>query len=84
MLVILYHVRTLLPWSDLEVPLLPVTHVVSCVSPWVGSTIYHTFMNHRSGHDTYKALLLTDMIGIWVAQNGGETTDDVLSFCASQ
>ncbi|XP_069950845.1 progestin and adipoQ receptor family member 4 isoform X3 [Cherax quadricarinatus] len=74
MLYILVWWRTLLPWGDITVPLLPWTHLVSTVSPWVGSTIYHLFMNHRSGELCYKSLLHLDMFGIWITQSFGALT----------
>ena len=61
----------LLPWVKIKVPLLPSIHVFACVSPWIGSTIYHLFMNHNGGYQMYRALLMTDMVGIWIAQNLG-------------
>ncbi len=70
-LIILASLRTMLPWGDIDVDYLPVVHVVACLAPWVGSTLYHLFMNHRSGEGFYKRLLSVDMLGIWVAQNAG-------------
>ncbi|XP_071521088.1 progestin and adipoQ receptor family member 4 isoform X3 [Panulirus ornatus] len=74
MLYILLWWRTLLPWSEITVPILPWTHLVSTVSPWVGSTIYHLFMNHRAGETCYKSLLHLDMFGIWITQSFGALT----------
>ncbi|XP_064120384.1 progestin and adipoQ receptor family member 4-like isoform X1 [Macrobrachium nipponense] len=74
MLYILLWWQTLLPWSEINVPLLPWTHLVSTVSPWVGSTIYHLFMNHRAGESCYKSLLHLDMFGIWITQSFGALT----------
>ncbi len=71
--------RTMLPWSDIDVDYLPTIHVVSCISPWIGSTLYHLFMNHRMGEGFYKMLLSLDMLGIWVAQNAGS----LAPFCAT-
>ncbi|XP_042863372.1 progestin and adipoQ receptor family member 4-like isoform X4 [Penaeus japonicus] len=85
MLYILLRWRTLLPWSEITVPLLPWTHLVSTVSPWVGSTIYHLFMNHRAGETCYKSLLHLDMFGIWITQSFGALTTVYASvFCLSE
>ncbi|XP_063606809.1 progestin and adipoQ receptor family member 4-like isoform X2 [Penaeus indicus] len=85
MLYILLRWRTLLPWSEITVPLLPWTHLVSTVSPWVGSTIYHLFMNHRAGESCYKSLLHLDMFGIWITQSFGALTTVYASvFCLSE
>lgn len=70
--IIFYYLRTMLPWDKLDtIPILPYLHVISCLSPWIGSTLYHLFMSHKSGLTTYKQLLAMDMFGIWVAQNCG-------------
>ncbi|XP_069980695.1 progestin and adipoQ receptor family member 4 isoform X3 [Penaeus vannamei] len=85
MLYILLRWKTLLPWSEITVPLLPWTHLVSTVSPWVGSTIYHLFMNHRAGETCYKSLLHLDMFGIWITQSFGALTTVYASvFCLSE
>ncbi|XP_037775680.1 progestin and adipoQ receptor family member 4-like isoform X2 [Penaeus monodon] len=85
MLYILLRWKTLLPWSEITVPLLPWTHLVSTVSPWVGSTIYHLFMNHRAGESCYKSLLHLDMFGIWITQSFGALTTVYASvFCLSE
>ena len=41
---------TLIPWEQVKVPILPYTHLAAVLSPWVGSAIYHTFMNHHHGY----------------------------------
>jgi hypothetical protein len=46
--VILASIPWLLPWDDLKVPYLPSFHVVASIAPWIGSTIYHLFMNHNT------------------------------------
>eukprot|EP00095_Tigriopus_kingsejongensis_P005810 maker-scaffold716_size107355-snap-gene-0.23 protein:Tk05810 transcript:maker-scaffold716_size107355-snap-gene-0.23-mRNA-1 annotation:"conserved hypothetical protein" len=72
-LVILYYLSTMLPWDQLKpIPMwFPYLHVICCIAPWLGSTMYHLFMNHQSGVMTYKKLLTLDMICIWIAQNLG-------------
>ena len=69
---ILSAVPWLLPWGEINVPYLPTFHVVSSVSPWIGSTLYHLFMNHNTGYMAYKVLLTIDMLGIWVTQTAGK------------
>ena len=61
----------MLPSAGIDVPVLPKIHLVAIVSPWVGSTIYHTFMDHRAGQHLYDNLLRVDMLGIWIAQAFG-------------
>jgi len=74
MLYILLMWKVLLPWNEVTVPVLPWTHLLSCVSPWVGSTIYHLFMNHKAGEGCYRSLLQLDMFGIWITQSFGALT----------
>lgn len=71
MLAIFMSNEVLLPWDEITIPILPALHMIAFVSPWIGSTIYHLFMNHEHGYHMYKKLLLTDMLGIWIAQNLG-------------
>ena len=72
MIAILVASPNILPWSEISIPILPQLHVVACLAPWIGSTIYHLFMSHQGGYTLYKNLLMLDMLGIWVAQNLGE------------
>ena len=72
MLAILAAIPWLLPWDEISVPYLPIFHVVSSVTPWIGSTLYHLFMNHNTGYIAYKVLLTIDMLGIWVTQTAGK------------
>jgi len=74
MLYILVMWSELLPWHEVTVPVLPWTHLLSCLSPWVGSTIYHLFMNHEAGEHCYRSLLHLDMFGIWITQSFGALT----------
>jgi len=71
MLYIFFMWRTMVPWDEIKIPVLPYTHLMSCVSPWVGSTIYHMFMNHQAGESCYRSLLHLDMFGIWITQSFG-------------
>ena len=68
---ILVSLPTVLPWREIDVPYLPYIHVVACISPWIGSTLYHLFMNLAHGERVYKRLLMGDMFGIWIAQTWG-------------
>ena len=69
---ILFSIPWILPWSEINVPYLPTFHVVASVSPWIGSTMYHLFMNHNTGEFAYKMLLTIDLLGIWVTQTAGK------------
>lgn len=46
-------------------------HCVGLMSWAVGSSLYHLFMNHKSGAKSYYRLLQCDMIGIWITQSVG-------------
>lgn len=71
----IWNLPSLLPWEDISFPILPYFHAAATVSPWLGSSIYHLFMNHFSGEDTYERLLQWDVVGVWVTQScGGFTT----------
>lgn len=75
---------TLIPWSDIDVPILPYTHLLGIFCPWFGSFIYHTFMNHTAGDGVYRRLLQLDMLGIWVTQSiGALTTVFAAVYCFS-
>lgn len=76
---ILAAIPWMLPWEEITVPYLPTFHVLSSVAPWIGSTIYHLFMNHHHGYSAYKLLLTIDMLGIWVTQTGG----GLVTICAT-
>lgn len=77
--VILASIPWLLPWDELKVPYLPSFHVVASIAPWIGSTIYHLFMNHNTGEMAYRVLLIVDLLGIWVTQ----TTGGLITICAT-
>jgi hypothetical protein len=65
---------TLIPWKDIKHPVLAYTAVIGSVSSWVGSSLYHLFMNHRKGEGFYIHLLQFDVTGIWVTQAVGAAT----------
>ncbi|XP_050436167.1 progestin and adipoQ receptor family member 4 [Adelges cooleyi] len=43
-------------------------HIIATIIPWIGSIVYHTFMNVNGDRDTYNRLLKADLLGIWLAQ----------------
>lgn len=47
-------------------------HLVGAVSPWIGSFLYHVFMNLDYDEVVYKYLLKLDMLGIWICQSFGK------------
>lgn len=40
-------------------------HFFACFAPFFASPIYHLFMCHQSGVDTYEKLLTFDICGVW-------------------
>ncbi|XP_006625123.1 progestin and adipoQ receptor family member 4 isoform X1 [Apis dorsata] len=73
---ILYMLLTipqLLPWNTkgIFLAILSWCHLIGAVSPWIGSFIYHLFMNLNYDEIFYKSLLKLDMIGIWLCQSFG-------------
>ncbi|XP_017776887.1 PREDICTED: progestin and adipoQ receptor family member 4 [Nicrophorus vespilloides] len=66
---ILATVPPLMPWTQLWY--LSWCHVLGIVSPWVGSFLYHLFMNIERGEKIYYRLLQLDMLGIWINQSFG-------------
>lgn len=48
-----------MPYDEIKVPILPYIHLVAVLSPWVGSAIYHTFMNHHHG---YRSVTRVDIV----------------------
>nr|CAI5853654.1 unnamed protein product [Callosobruchus analis] len=70
-LYILLTVPQILPWEQAELSFLAWCHIAGILCPWVGSFLYHLFMNLRRGPRTYYFLLQVDMLGIWVSQSFG-------------
>lgn len=60
-----------LPWRQLTVPWLGLVHYLACVSPQLGSVLYHLFMNHHGGAPVYHKLLTLDMCGICLVNTLG-------------
>lgn len=74
---ILLVVPGLVPWGRLDHlgllgRFLAWCHLVGAVSPWVGSFVYHLFMNLQAGERVYNRLLRLDMFGIWICQSFGK------------
>lgn len=63
-----------MPWDEIKHPVLAYTCLLGSVSSWVGSSIYHLFMNHHQGEQLYVNLLQWDVAGIWVTQAIGAAT----------
>ncbi|XP_020291556.1 progestin and adipoQ receptor family member 4 [Pseudomyrmex gracilis] len=72
-LYMLVTVPHLLPWNTKEtlVEILSWCHLIGAVSPWIGSFLYHLFMNVNYDEVFYRTLLKVDMIGIWLCQSFG-------------
>lgn len=60
-------------WTQPNLRFLSWCHIIGSISPWVGSFIYHLFMNLERGEKTYYRLLQLDMIGIWICQSFGRS-----------
>lgn len=63
-----------LPWDGLTRPFLAYCTIIGSFSSWVGSSMYHLFMNHKKGEQFYDTLLMIDVIGIWITQSIGAAT----------
>jgi hypothetical protein len=61
-----------MPWDHIESRFLPWCHIIGAVSPWIGSFVYHLFMNLECGEVVYYKLLQLDMLGIWISQSFGK------------
>jgi hypothetical protein len=69
--------RSMFPWSAIEgntfLNILGCAHIAASISPWLGSVIYHLFMNYNKGGESfYQLLLQIDMFGIWITECFGE------------
>lgn len=60
-----------IPWSQINVTWLGVVHFLACLSPEVGSVLYHLFMNHEGGAPVYRTLLSLDMFGVCMVNTLG-------------
>ncbi|XP_070509285.1 progestin and adipoQ receptor family member 4 [Chironomus tepperi] len=80
---ILATVPPYLPWNN-SLRFLSWCHLVGSVSPWIGSFVYHLFMNLERGETIYYRLLQLDMFGIWMSQSFGALPFVIASvFCMS-
>lgn len=61
-----------IPWSQISVTWLGVVHFLACLSPQLGSVLYHLFMNHEGGEPVYHTLLKLDVCGICMINTLGE------------
>ncbi|KAG7492205.1 hypothetical protein MATL_G00011830 [Megalops atlanticus] len=60
-----------IPWSQTSVTWLGVVHFLACLSPEIGSVLYHLFMNHEGGAPVYHTLLSLDMFGVCMVNTLG-------------
>ncbi|XP_049776787.1 progestin and adipoQ receptor family member 4 [Schistocerca nitens] len=61
----------LIPWNEVDSYFLSWCHLLGAGCPWIGSFIYHLFMNLEHGEKIYYRLLQLDMLGIWISQSIG-------------
>lgn len=52
-----------------------VVHYLACLSPTMGSVVYHLFMNHVGGEHVYDTLLSLDMVGVCLVNTLGMPSD---------
>lgn len=60
-----------MPWSQITVSWLGVVHYLACITPQLGSVLYHLFMNHKGGAPVYHTLLTVDMCGVCMVNTLG-------------
>ncbi|XP_064425699.1 progestin and adipoQ receptor family member 4 isoform X1 [Latimeria chalumnae] len=60
-----------IPWGQISVTWLAVVHYLACISPQLGSVLYHLFMNHEGGAPIYHTLLTLDMCGVCMVNTLG-------------
>ncbi|XP_063077320.1 progestin and adipoQ receptor family member 4 [Engraulis encrasicolus] len=60
-----------IPWWQAGAGWICVLHYLACLSPTVGSVLYHTFMNHEGGEFIYDTLLSLDMFGVCLVNTLG-------------
>lgn len=63
-----------MPWDEINNPILAYSCIIGSFSSWIGSSLYHLFMNHEKGEPLYHQLLKFDVIGIWITQTIGAAT----------
>lgn len=71
-----------LPWyhENLLMNFLSWCHLFGAISPWIGSFIYHLFMNMKNDEKFYTRLLKLDMLGIWICQSVGNDFSSSINF----
>ncbi|XP_017291581.3 progestin and adipoQ receptor family member 4 [Kryptolebias marmoratus] len=60
-----------IPWMEVDSTWICVVHYLACLSPTVGSVLYHLFMNHVGGEHVYDTLLSLDMFGVCLVNTLG-------------
>ncbi|XP_077482521.1 progestin and adipoQ receptor family member 4 isoform X2 [Stigmatopora argus] len=60
-----------IPWGEVDSVWIGVVHYLACLSPTVGSVLYHVFMNHVGGEHVYDTLLSLDMFGVCLVNTLG-------------
>lgn len=60
-----------IPWREVDSIWIGVVHYLACLSPTVGSVLYHVFMNHVGGEHVYDTLLSLDMFGVCLVNTLG-------------
>ena len=62
-----------IPWGEVDSVWICVVHYLACLSPTVGSVLYHLFMNHVGGEGVYDNLLSLDMFGVCLVNTLGRS-----------
>ncbi|KAM3591524.1 uncharacterized protein V6R79_003158 [Siganus canaliculatus] len=60
-----------IPWMEVDSVWICVVHYLACLSPTIGSVVYHVFMNHIGGEHVYDTLLSLDMFGVCLVNTLG-------------
>ncbi|XP_033975123.1 progestin and adipoQ receptor family member 4 [Trematomus bernacchii] len=60
-----------IPWMEVDSSWICAVHYLACLSPTVGSVVYHVFMNHVGGEHVYDTLLSVDMFGVCLVNTLG-------------
>ncbi|KAK4883698.1 hypothetical protein RN001_007017 [Aquatica leii] len=68
---ILLSIPNMKQWTQYDLRFLTWCHILGSISPWIGSFVYHLFMNLERGERVYHRLLQLDMLGIWICQSFG-------------
>lgn len=68
-----------IPWAEVESIWICVVHYLACLSPTMGSVVYHVFMNHMGGEHVYDTLLSIDMFGVCLVNTLGRLYSEIVS-----